>query len=76
MDDEADQISILRAGINRFFDEGHYYWSKAAVESVLSPIDIRDPTVTEAIAEWSRRGYIRVNDNEECHFEVLRPIES
>lgn len=73
---DRDVTQILKAGINRFFDEGFYRWSREAVDNVVSPATADDPKIVEVLREWSRLGHIRFEGSDDCYFDVLRPVNS
>jgi hypothetical protein len=71
---DRDAAKILKAGINRFYDEGFNRWSRETVDNVIFPATADDPKIVELLREWSRLGYIRLEGSSDCYFEVLRPV--
>jgi hypothetical protein len=75
-----ERLEILKAGINRFFNDGLYQWDAKAAQGVLmamwpEEIDPRDPIVIEKLKEWERLGVIKFVGTDECFFRVLKKFE-
>jgi len=68
-------IGVLRARINRFYEEGAYIWSKADVQKDLSNrLETNNPMLLGALLRWEKSGYIKLGKDDEHFFEVLGPI--
>jgi len=71
-----EMLDIVRAGIRRFYDEGHYKWTKRSFEDFFDgKIPLSNPQVQSKLKEWEKNGAIRVVGKEDCYIEVLRRVE-
>jgi len=68
-------LGVLRAGLDRFYDEGHYVWSKLQIAKVLGGIDVvNTPSVQGVLSQWEQEGFIKLIGNDQSYLRVLRPF--
>lgn len=75
-----ERFEILKAAINRFFDDGCYGWDIKSVKGILKSdwpeeVDPKDPAVLKKIKEWEALGIIKFIGSDDCFFKVLKKFE-
>jgi hypothetical protein len=68
------QISIAKAGLNRFFGDGMSKWPEATLRPLFSNTDLEHPCIQRALLEWQSSGYITLHKKPECYLTVLKEI--
>jgi hypothetical protein len=67
-------LGVAKAGLRRFFDEGHYIWSKRDLNATLNGVDLSLPDVQEELKRWEKSGAVRLLGQEQAYLEVLSRI--
>mgnify|MGYP001552954039 CR=1 FL=1 len=74
--DKDSLEKMLRAGVSRFFAEGHKRWSKADVIGAINPQGekhyLNDPAVQSILKTLEAEGIIKIIARDDFYFEVLR----
>ncbi len=69
------QLDVLRTGLDRFYHEGHYVWTKSQIAAILGSVDaVNSALVQSTFAQWEREGKIELLGAEEEYLRVLRPF--
>ena len=67
-------LDVAKAGLRRFFDEGHYIWTKNDFTAALGGIDLNSPDVQNELKRWQNAGAIRLLGKDQSYLEVLSRI--
>jgi len=66
-------MDVVGAGLNRFYNDGIFAWSKASLLKMFKEnVDIEDPRVQKILKEWEAGGYIRLDKTPERYLTVLK----
>lgn len=72
--DVASALNIAKAGLRRFFDEGHYVWTKKDFIGTLQGVDVDHPEVQDQLKRWEKMGAIRLLKEDHAYLEVMGRI--
>ena len=67
-------LDVAKAGLRRFFDEGHYIWTKKDFAAALGGVDLNSPDVQNELKRWQNAGAIRLLGKDQSYLEVLSRI--
>ena len=70
----VESLRIVQAGLERFYGEGYVRWPRNKFEAIFPPgLSLDEPAVAEQLADWERRGFIKLNHTGDPFVTVLRP---
>jgi len=65
-------VEIIKAGIERFYAEGYFKWSKNSFLKLFNgSIEADDPQLKLLIAKWEASGSVKFCNTDECFVEIL-----
>lgn len=68
-------LGVAEAGIDKFWSEGSYEWSKENFSIVLhNRVDLEDVRIQTALRAWEKDGVIQFVGREDVYFRVLKPF--
>jgi hypothetical protein len=68
-------ISVLIAGINRFYGEGMVYWSKKNLNIILQKENTEIFNVLETFKDWETKRFIQLIGDDDKYIKVLKKIK-
>lgn len=73
--DTERALSIVAAGLSRFFNEGHTAWDREQFEGLLDPpLELNDPALQQQLDAREAEGAIR-GDPGTAYVQVVRPVK-
>jgi hypothetical protein len=69
-------LKTAKSGIGRFFDEGHYVWTKKSFLDLFhNKIELGDPRLKNAFNEWEKIGSVKFHGQDDRYIEIVRPMD-
>jgi len=68
-----DIMNVVKAGLNRFYTDGNYRWSKSEfLKLFYEKLDLSDLRVQEILDSWEKSGWVRLDKNDDQYITVLK----
>jgi hypothetical protein len=67
-------ISIAKAGLNRFYDEGYVTWPEDKLRVIFGNLSLDVPDVARVLLVWEGNGWIKLAKSRDSYITVLKPI--
>jgi hypothetical protein len=65
---------VVRAGLRRFADEGHWCWTRENLDELLRPYALGDPRSQQLLGELAAKGAAEMTmENDACSLRILDP---